>query len=203
MYRPHEAADQAGASLDHPRRPARWQGSLRVRRVCVARRSLTSLERTISATDKETVSHPKHGNAHDDVATAVCGAIVWALKAAKHAAFESKIVSPIVAGTPRSPVPGGYSFGSDAFVAPTIGALTVPPPAPVAPATPPAAPGQSWTGPKDGPCPWLKKPASVTQRVDGGPPQTKSGAETKLQMERTNADKSIEFRVMGAPKFTW
>src|SRR5262249_9753496 len=51
------------------------------------RNQLTSLERTISASDKETVSHPRHGNAHDDVATAVCGAIVWALKAAKLAAL--------------------------------------------------------------------------------------------------------------------
>src|SRR5262249_24349124 len=45
------------------------------------RAQLTSLERTISASDKETVSHPRHGNAHDDVATAVCGAIVWASQA--------------------------------------------------------------------------------------------------------------------------
>src|SRR5262249_12092039 len=59
------------------------------------RNQLTSLERTISATDKETVTHPRHGNAHDDVATAVCGALVWALKAAKIAAFESKVVVPI------------------------------------------------------------------------------------------------------------
>src|SRR5215468_4333169 len=62
------------------------------------RSQLTSLERTISATDKETVTHPRHGNAHDDVATAVCGAIVWALKAAKLAAFESKVVAPITMG---------------------------------------------------------------------------------------------------------
>src|SRR5262249_44601969 len=129
------------------------------------RNQLTSLERTISATDKETVSHPKHGNAHDDVATAVCGAIVWALQAAKLAAFESKIVSPLVAGRPRATVPGGYSFSTGAFVAPTIGALTAQPPAPPAPVVPTAAPGQSWRGPQDGPCPWLKKPAQVTQRA--------------------------------------
>jgi len=69
------------------------------------RSQLASLERTISASDKETVSHPRHGNAHDDVATAVCGAIVWASQAAKLAAFESKIVSPITAGAPRAAVP--------------------------------------------------------------------------------------------------
>src|SRR5262249_1546996 len=121
------------------------------------RNQLTSLERTISATDKETVTHPKHGNAHDDVATAVCGAIVWALKAAKYAPFEPKIVSPIVAGGAPRAVAGGSNLGfADAFVAPTIGALTARPPAPPTPVAPAAAPGQSWTGPKDGPCPWLK-----------------------------------------------
>src|SRR5262249_42112648 len=145
----------------------------------------------------------KHGNAHDDVATAVCGAIVWALQAAKLAAFESKIVSPIVAGAPRATVPGGFSFSTGAFVAPTIGALTSPSPAPVTPAAPAAAPGQSWTGPKDGPCPWLKKAPPAAQRVNGGPPQTVSGDEAKARMQRVNADKSIEYRVMGAPKFTW
>src|SRR5262249_58351123 len=168
------------------------------------RNQLTSLERTISATDKETVTHPKHGNAHDDVATAVCGAIVWALKAAKYAAFESKIVSPIVAGGAPRAVAGGSNLGfADAFVAPTIGALTARPPAPPTPVAPAAAPGQSWTGPKDGPCPWLKKAPPVAQRVNGGPPQTKSGAETRAQMERVNADRSLEYKIMGAPKFTW
>src|SRR5215468_9640980 len=78
------------------------------------RSQLTSLERIIGASDKETVTHPRHGNAHDDVATAVCGAIVWALRAAKIAAFESKTVAPVSMGsTPRAAPPGGYSFGAD------------------------------------------------------------------------------------------
>src|SRR5215831_18798749 len=85
------------------------------------RNQLTALERTISASDKETVSHPKHGNAHDDVATAVCGALVWALKAAKIAAFESKLVAPVAMGNrARAAVPGGSYLGNaDVFVPPT------------------------------------------------------------------------------------
>src|SRR5262249_3488518 len=106
------------------------------------RSQLTSLERTISATDKETVTHPKHGNAHDDVATAVCGAIVWASKAMKIAQYDSKAVFLISAGTPRAAPPGGSYLSGDAFVAPTPGSLTAgnaaAPAAPVAPQTKPA-----------------------------------------------------------------
>jgi hypothetical protein len=41
-------------------------------------------------------------------------------------------------------VAGGSNLGyANAFVAPTIGALTAPPPAPAAPTKPAAAPGQS------------------------------------------------------------
>src|SRR5262249_37812454 len=139
------------------------------------RNQLTSLERTISASDKETVTHPKHGNAHDDVATAVCGAIVWALKAAKHAAFESKIVSPIAAGTLRAAPPGGYSFGADAFVAPTIGSLTAPPPASATPVAPQAKPARN------------------------APVVARSGDETKAAMQRVNNDRSLEFKIMQEP----
>jgi hypothetical protein len=42
------------------------------------RTQLGSLERTVGAGDKETVSHPKHANAHDDVVAAICGVIVAA-----------------------------------------------------------------------------------------------------------------------------
>src|SRR5262245_47240217 len=66
------------------------------------RNQLTSLDSTVGAGDKETVTHPKHGNAHDDVAAAVAGAIMMALQAAKLAALEPKIVSPIAAGSPRA-----------------------------------------------------------------------------------------------------
>ena len=37
------------------------------------RSQLTSLERRVSAADRETVSHPQSASAHDDCATAVCG----------------------------------------------------------------------------------------------------------------------------------
>jgi hypothetical protein len=46
----------------------------------VLRNQLTSLERRVGAGDKETVSHPQHANAHDDVAAAVCGVIAVALR---------------------------------------------------------------------------------------------------------------------------
>jgi hypothetical protein len=42
------------------------------------RNQLTSLERTVGSGDHEKVEHPKHANAHDDVATATCGALVLA-----------------------------------------------------------------------------------------------------------------------------
>jgi hypothetical protein len=138
------------------------------------RNQLTSLERTISASDKETVSHPRHGNAHDDVATAVCGAIVWALQAAKLAAFESKIVSPIVAGAPRAAVPGGYSFSSDVFVAPTPSALTAPP----APATP---------------------VAPAAEPAPNAPVQAVSGDEAKRRMAKVNSDYATVHRIMTEP----
>jgi hypothetical protein len=39
------------------------------------RAQLASLERVISPTDRETVRHPQTANAHDDLATSVCGAL--------------------------------------------------------------------------------------------------------------------------------
>ena len=88
------------------------------------RNQLTSLERTVGAGDKETVTHPKHANAHDDVAAAVCGAIVTALRAARLAALEPKIVMPFVAsGGPR------YFPGSSEF---TGAGVPIPSPAPAA-----------------------------------------------------------------------
>ena len=44
----------------------------------VLRSQLGSLERTLSPSGHETVSHPKNQNAHDDVAAAACGALVVA-----------------------------------------------------------------------------------------------------------------------------
>jgi hypothetical protein len=48
------------------------------------RHQLTSLERRVSTADKETVSHPQHASAHDDVAAAVCGAISQAATHGKY-----------------------------------------------------------------------------------------------------------------------
>jgi hypothetical protein len=86
------------------------------------RNQLTSLERTVGTGDRETVSHPKHGGAHDDVATAVCGAITVALRAARVPEF--KPVMPVVLGRPR------YIPGSDEFTG--RGAPLVSPSAPAA-----------------------------------------------------------------------
>jgi hypothetical protein len=64
------------------------------------------------------VSHPKHGGAHDDVATAVCGAITVALRAARVPEF--KPVMPVVLGRPRY-IPGSDEFtGSGAPVSPPL-----------------------------------------------------------------------------------
>jgi hypothetical protein len=42
------------------------------------------LERRVSSADKETVSHPNHASAHDDVAAAVCGALAQAASHGKY-----------------------------------------------------------------------------------------------------------------------
>ncbi len=47
------------------------------------RNQLSSLERRVGVSDRESVSHPQHANAHDDVAAAVCGAIAIAAKPTK------------------------------------------------------------------------------------------------------------------------
>jgi hypothetical protein len=45
-----------------------------------SRNQLTTLVRRVGASDKETVSHPQHASAHDDVAAAICGVITMALR---------------------------------------------------------------------------------------------------------------------------
>ena len=163
-------------------------------------RELRLLERRTHRSGKDTVEHPRNG--HDDHANVVCG--VFSLLAPPPFEQPSITAAPIAAGEPRAAPPGGYSFGADVFIPPTIGALTAPAPAPAEPAKPAAAPpGKSWTGPQDGCPPWLQKTPPATTRVNGGPPQTKSGDETKQQMQRTNNDRSLDYRVMGRPKFTW
>jgi len=51
-----------------------------------------------------------------------------------------------------------------------------------------AKPEGSWTGPKDGPPPWLRKTPPVEKRV-AEPIVTKSGDETKAAMARVNNDR--------------
>jgi hypothetical protein len=86
------------------------------------RNQLTSLERTVGTGDRETVSHPKHGGAHDDVATAICGAITVALRAARVPEF--KPVLPVVVGVPRY-IPGSDEFtGRGAPVSPSAPAAS-------------------------------------------------------------------------------
>jgi hypothetical protein len=58
------------------------------------RNQLTSLERRVGASDKETVSHPQHANAHDDLAAAVCGVIAMGLRAARLAGQEPNVHVP-------------------------------------------------------------------------------------------------------------
>ena len=59
-----------------------------------------------------------------------------------------------------------------------------------------AKPEGSWTGPQDGAPPWLRKPAPVAKRIDGGPPQTVSGDEAKRRMAAVNADRATVYREM-------
>jgi hypothetical protein len=48
------------------------------------RNQLSSLERRVGAGDRESVTHPQHASAHDDVACAACGALAAAAKGSKY-----------------------------------------------------------------------------------------------------------------------
>jgi hypothetical protein len=48
------------------------------------RQQLGSLERRVGAGDRETVTHPQHASAHDDVACAACGALATAATYGKY-----------------------------------------------------------------------------------------------------------------------
>jgi hypothetical protein len=52
------------------------------------RSQLSALERRVGAGDRETVSHPQHASAHDDVSCAACGPLA---SAAKYAAYPSDL----------------------------------------------------------------------------------------------------------------
>jgi hypothetical protein len=76
------------------------------------RNQLVSLERRPGAGDKETVSHPEHGGAHDDVAAAVCGAVALAQCVTRWAADTPNVHVPIWGGVPRN-IPGqNYGVGA-------------------------------------------------------------------------------------------
>src|SRR5262249_30262203 len=148
-------------------------------------RELRLLERRTHRSGKDTVEHPKNG--HDDHANVVCG--VFALLAPPPFEEPSVTAAPIAGDNPRAPVPGGSylgggrSGGGGVCIPPTIGQLTArvaPAPAPARPAAPR---GESWTGPHDGPPPWLRKTPPVEQRV-AEPIRMKTGDETKAQMQR-------------------
>jgi hypothetical protein len=73
------------------------------------RNQLASLERRVSASDRETVTHPQHASAHDDVACAACGALAVA---AKYGSYE---LPPFVAiAASGVPLVGGPYGGGDA-----------------------------------------------------------------------------------------
>jgi hypothetical protein len=60
--------------------PLLLAGRVRLVDSVTLRSQLASLERRVGAGDRETVSHPAHASAHDDVACAACGAITVAAK---------------------------------------------------------------------------------------------------------------------------
>jgi hypothetical protein len=72
-----------------PGKPHCEQSSLLAKRVrlidnMTLRTQLASLERRVGAGDRETVSHPQHASAHDDVSCAACGALAAAAKGGKY-----------------------------------------------------------------------------------------------------------------------
>src|SRR5262249_27823466 len=136
-------------------------------------RELRLLERRTHRSGKDTVEHPRNG--HDDHANVVAG--VFSLLAPPPFEEPSVTAMPVVAGELRATVPGGYSFSADAFVAPTIAALTAQSPASAAP---PASPSRG------------KAPLN-------SPPQTVSGEEAKRRMAAINNDRSLEFKIMQEP----
>jgi len=133
-------------------------------------RELRLLERRKHRSGKDTVDHGRNG--HDDHANVVCG--VLSLLAPPPFEQPSITAMPVAAGAPRPGVPGGGSFGADAFIAPTIGSLT-------APAESAAAPNP--TAPAHKNAPVVAKPGHVTD----------------AQRQRVNNDRSLEFKIMTEP----
>ena len=68
------------------------------------RSQLASLERRISSTGHETVSHPQTANAHDDCATAVCGALSMSSRPSYDRAYRGFVDAPAPQPSPKAPV---------------------------------------------------------------------------------------------------
>jgi hypothetical protein len=157
------------------------------------RNQLTSLERTFSAGDKEQVTHPKHGNAHDDVASAVCGAIAAALRAAELAAHESAACTGAFFDSSGCTVPGGSSLDIDGEVP-----------------TPPSSSfleqcenfvrenKAAWAAYRAAPPP----PAPPKPRLNAAV-QAVSGDEAKRRQAAVNADRGTVHQIMTEPSRAW
>jgi hypothetical protein len=93
------------------------------------RNQLSALERRVCSSNKETVDHPQHATAHDDLAAAVCGAIAAALAAVMQ---QVPLVAPYVVN----------KYG-DVLADPAMIARPQPPsPAPTAAKAPSASPSK-------------------------------------------------------------
>ena len=93
--------------------PLMLAGRVRLVDSATLRNQLSSLERRVGAQDRETVGHPQHASAHDDLATAAAGAIVLlatevTLNYERAFAWDDG----------PAPVPCGWPGQHDRFVAP-------------------------------------------------------------------------------------
>jgi hypothetical protein len=79
------------------------------------RSQLSSLERRVGAGDKETVSHPQHASAHDDVAAAACGALALAASTGKYRYPSGPGSMDWVRGSDPDPVAEAEAFQRQRF----------------------------------------------------------------------------------------
>jgi hypothetical protein len=116
----------------------------------VLRNQLTALERK-PGVSKETVGHPSHAGAHDDVSDAVCGAVATLLR---RAAVDDSVPMPMpfiaIGGSSWADhLPGGSCFSADPGK--VVGVPEPPPPAPAPSAPAPSAPAASTPAPSPAP----------------------------------------------------
>jgi hypothetical protein len=84
----------------------------------VLRSQLVSLERGVQASGHEVVSHPKIASAHDDVATAVCGALVEAANRARYnlsAMADVPVAKKLPERSPAAQMLSGYLLAHGVF----------------------------------------------------------------------------------------